>query len=49
MAATLPTDLQRLEEALDAAERDARALVAGLTEARGAWRGDAGSSSSRIP
>jgi DinB superfamily len=27
-----------LEEALDAAERDARALVDGLTEARGGWR-----------
>jgi len=39
----LPADLQRLEEALDAAERDARALVAGLTEARGAWRAEAGS------
>jgi DinB family protein len=39
----LPADLQRLEEALDATERDARALVAGLTEARGAWREEAGS------
>jgi hypothetical protein len=36
-------DLQRLEDALDAAERDARALAAGLTEERGAWRADAGS------
>ena len=43
MGATLPADLQRLEEALDAAERDARALVAGLSEARGAWRAEAGS------
>ena len=39
----LPADLQRLDEALDAAERDARAVVAGLTEARGAWRAEAGS------
>jgi hypothetical protein len=36
--ATLPEDLQRLEDALDAAACDARALVAGLTEAHGAWR-----------
>jgi hypothetical protein len=32
-----------LDDALGAAERDARALVAGLTEARGAWRAAAGS------
>ena len=32
-----------MEEALDAAERDARALVDGLTETRGAWRADPGS------
>ncbi len=38
-----PADLQGLEEALAAAERDARALVAGLTEARGAWRAEDGS------
>jgi hypothetical protein len=43
MGATLPPDLRRLEEALDAAERDARALVAGLTEAQGAWRAEPGS------
>jgi hypothetical protein len=43
MDATLPDDLQRLEEALDAAERDARALVAGLTDARGAWGAEPGS------
>jgi hypothetical protein len=43
MDATLPPDLQRLEEALHAAERDARALVAGLTETQGAWHRDAGS------
>jgi hypothetical protein len=41
--APLPADLQRLEDALNAAERDARALVAGLTEERGAWRANAGS------
>jgi DinB superfamily len=43
MDATLPADLQKLDDALDAAERDARALVAGLTEALGAWRAEAGS------
>jgi hypothetical protein len=43
MGATLPADLQRLDDALGAAERDARALVAGLTEAQGAWRESAGS------
>src|SRR5438034_6753740 len=43
MGATLPADLQRLDEALDAAERDARTLVDGLTEARGAWRAESGS------
>jgi DinB superfamily len=32
-----------LEEALDAAEHDARALVAGLTEAQGTWRPAPGS------
>jgi hypothetical protein len=39
----LPAELQRLEDALDAAERDARALVEGLTEAAGAWRPEPGS------
>jgi hypothetical protein len=34
----LPPDLQRLTDALDAAERDARAIVDSLTEAQGAWR-----------
>jgi hypothetical protein len=43
VGATLPADLQKLEDALDAAERDARALVVGLTETRAAWRADAGS------
>jgi hypothetical protein len=32
-----------LADALDAAELDARAIVAGLTEARGAWRAEPGS------
>ena len=36
-------DIAALEEAYDAVERDARALVAGLTEAQGAWRENAGS------
>ena len=43
MGGALPADLQTLDDALGAAERDARALVAGLTEARGAWRAAAGS------
>jgi hypothetical protein len=34
-------DLVALEEAYDAAERDARALAAGLSETLGAWRVDA--------
>jgi hypothetical protein len=38
-----PADINALEEALDAAERDARALVDGLTEEQGAWRSAAGS------
>ena len=41
--ARLPPDLQALQDALDVAERDARALVDGLTEAQGTWRADAGS------
>lgn len=36
-------DIVALEEALNAAERDARALVDGVTEEMGAWRADAGS------
>ena len=43
MVPTLPADLQNLQDALDAAERDSRAVVAGLTEARGSWHADAGS------
>jgi hypothetical protein len=41
--AELPAELQRLEDALDAAERDARAVVEGLSEALGAWRAEPGS------
>lgn len=40
---TLPPDLQQLLDALDAAERDARAVVAGLSEAQGGWRAHEGS------
>ena len=43
MSATLSADLQALADALDAAERDARSIVAGLTEAQGAWRANPGS------
>lgn len=39
----VPTDIRELEEALEAAERDAEALVAGLSEEQGAWRAEAGS------
>jgi len=38
-----PADIEALEEMLNAAEHDARALVSGLTEARGRWRADPGS------
>jgi hypothetical protein len=41
--AELPPDLHSLQDALDAAEQDARALVNGLTAAHGVWRADAGS------
>ena len=34
----LPSELVRLEEQLDAADRDAGALVAGLTAERACWR-----------
>ena len=43
VATTLPADLEELQEALDAAERDARALVDGLSEARASWRAEPGS------
>jgi len=42
MHATPPADILTLEEAFDAAERDARTLVAGLTEAMGSWRAEPG-------
>ena len=38
MEEALPDDLAALEEALNAAERDARAIVDGLSETLGAWR-----------
>jgi hypothetical protein len=40
---TSHSDILALEEALDAVERDARALAAGLTEDQGTWRAEAGS------
>lgn len=43
MDGTLPSDLQALENAFDAAERDARAIVDHLPEAYAAWRADEGS------
>ncbi len=43
MGGALPADLQTLDDALGAVEGDARALVAGLTEERGAWCSAAGS------
>jgi hypothetical protein len=35
---TVPADIQALEDALSAAEHDARELVAGLTVELGTWR-----------
>src|SRR5215208_5044499 len=43
MIASTAADIQALEDAFNAAERDARALVAGLGEDRGAWRAATGS------
>jgi hypothetical protein len=43
MEASKPADIQALEDALDATERDAGALVAGLTASQGTWRAEAGS------
>ncbi len=43
MHGSIAADILALEDALDAAERDARALIAGLTEDRGAWRAGTGS------
>lgn len=40
--AVIPEELRALEVALDAAERDARELVAGLSEEQGTWRAAAG-------
>ena len=41
--ANVPADISDLQDQLDAAERDAEALVAGLSEERGALRTEAGS------
>jgi hypothetical protein len=38
-----PADIRDLDAALEAAERDAGALVAGLSEEQGSWRREAGS------
>lgn len=43
MTSGLPADIVSLDRAFDAAERDARALVAGLTEETGRWRSQPGS------
>ena len=43
MPAETPPDIAALQAAFDAAERDARALVAGLGEDLGTWRAAAGS------
>jgi len=40
---SVPADIRSLEDQLDAAERDARALVEGLTEPLGAWRAESAS------
>jgi DinB superfamily len=39
----VPADIQDLEDQLNAAERDARLLVAGLTDKQGEWRAEPGS------
>jgi DinB superfamily len=43
MQQSTPPDIAMLEDGFDAVERDARALVSGLTELSGAWRPDANS------
>jgi hypothetical protein len=43
MTPNVPPEVEALEHALDAAERDARSLASGLTNERGAWRAAAGS------
>ena len=40
---SLPADIKKLEDELDAAESDAQALIAGLSEAHAAWRAQPGS------
>ena len=40
---SVPADIRDLEDQLDKVDQDAGALVAGLTEARGAWRQNPGS------
>ena len=40
---SVPADIHDLEDQLAAAERDAQALVQGLTEQQGAWRAEPGS------
>jgi hypothetical protein len=40
---TVPAEIKALEDELDAAEREARALVDGLTEGTGGWRAEPGS------
>ena len=40
MHGTRPADIQALEDALNAVERDARKLVEGLTDEQGIWRAD---------
>jgi hypothetical protein len=39
----IEADIKDLKDQLDAADRDAQALVAGLTEERGGWRAETGS------
>ena len=41
--ASVPADIAALQDQFDAAERDAEALVAGLSEEQGVWRVEAGS------
>lgn len=40
---TAPHDIEQIHDQLDAVERDAHALVDGLSEAQGEWRAEAGS------
>ena len=40
---SLPADIRKLENELDAAESHARSLIAGLTEAHACWRAQPGS------